>query len=98
MEITVYQRQDGNGYILVPDFFLPSMECRQRHGALRRCGQITNADALCEHSWRQVVWDIDRHTYALLDAGQARRLLGADHPWLARTMSAVPAPERTLGA
>lgn len=81
MEITIYRLHDGH-YVLMPACFLPSMECRHEHGPLTRCGQISIADALCARSWTQVLSDIDHHTYAMISAAQAERLLGPQHACL----------------
>ncbi|MEO5629485.1 MAG: hypothetical protein ABIQ62_06930 [Thermomonas sp.] len=82
MDITIYRVPDGR-YILVPEVFQPSFECRLRFETLTHCGEVNIADSLCTATWMQVLADIERDTYAVLDPDAAHVLLGPGHSCLA---------------
>ncbi|MEO6155646.1 MAG: hypothetical protein ABIP16_07960 [Thermomonas sp.] len=82
MDITIYRAPDGR-YILVPEVFQPSSECRHRFGILTHCGEVDIADTRCAATARQVLADIERDSYAMLEAAAAHVLLGPGHRCLA---------------
>ncbi len=95
MDITIYRVPDGR-YVLVPEVFQPSLKCRFRFETLTHCGEINVADSLCKGTWLQVLADIERETYAVLDPDAAGVLLGPGHRCLAAkqtTKEATPGSE-----
>lgn len=81
MDIQIYLARnmlvpDDNGYVLVPECFLPSSECDHLHGPLFACGRMTITDDSSGERWQQVMADIDQRGFALIDTDQAERLFG----------------------
>ncbi|MEO5628840.1 MAG: hypothetical protein ABIQ62_03595 [Thermomonas sp.] len=96
MDITIYRAPEGR-YVLVPEVFQPSSECLHRFGTLSHCGQVNLAETLCTDTARQVVADIERDTYALLEPAAARVFLGPGHHCLAAESARdLPRPAQGL--
>ena len=91
MDVTIYRTQDGR-YVLTPQLFQPSMECRHRFETLIDCGQASIDDACRSEVWLQVLGDIERDTYAVLDPQAVGDLFGAGHRCLMVGTSAWSLP------
>jgi len=80
MEAVLYAARDG-ALALVPGCFKPSRDLEQAHGAFRACGRIAVDDVTRRPLWRRILADFDRCGYALLSAGDADGLFGAEGFW-----------------
>lgn len=80
MNITIYLSKraflPAGGYVLVPDCFLPSVECRRMYGPLLACGKIQRSDDHLDGPWRQIIADFDDQTYAVIDSAAVEALFG----------------------
>lgn len=85
MDLAIYCCRDGN-YLFVPMLCLPPTDAHHVFGPLRLRGDVTIDER--SPTWRQIVQQVDRHLFATVSHGEARLLLGADHPCFADTMPA----------
>jgi len=87
MEVIVY-RCRTDGFLFVPSCFLPSNEAEHRYGPLSPLGTLTfEENRFCE--WQQVIGNIECHSYALVSAAEAKRLLGRNHPYLRQSRPSI---------
>jgi hypothetical protein len=88
VEVIVYVGR-ADELLLVPSCFLPSAEAQHAHGPLSLRGRLTFEESSAG-VWKRVVGDIERHSYAVLTAAAAKRLLGRNHPCLRPHVSSSP--------
>lgn len=79
MEAVLYAAATGT-LILVPNCFKPCKELEQAHGKFRVCGRVSVED-LDSPLWRRILSDFEGQGYAVLGAGDADRLFGAEALW-----------------
>jgi hypothetical protein len=74
MYIAIYTRADG-AYVLVPDHMTPSADAQNGTGPLTFCETINASEHPHPAVWERVNAEIDRHSYAVLQASVAERFL-----------------------
>jgi hypothetical protein len=79
MEAVLYAADTGV-LVLVPNCFKPPGDLEEIHGRFRVCGRIS-VEEVDTPLWRRILSDFDGCGYALLGAGDADRLFGAEALW-----------------
>jgi len=79
MDVALYSSERG-ALLLVPDFMQPPQVALSLYGPLAWCASA-HLDAFVDAGLRtRIESEIDLHAYALVSLGEARRVLGAQHP------------------
>ena len=74
MHLAIYTRPDG-AYVLVPNHVTPSLDAQNGTGPLTFCETIDVSEHPHPAVWERVNAEIDRHSYAVLQAALAERFL-----------------------
>ena len=74
MYFAIYTRPDG-AYVLVPDQMPPSTDAQNGTGPLTFCETVNVKDHPHPAVWERVKAEIDRHSFAVLQAAVAERFL-----------------------
>jgi len=79
MDVALYSSERG-ALLLVPDFMQPPQVALSLYGPLAWCASA-HLDAFVDIGLRaRIESEIDLHAYALVSLGEARRVLGTQHP------------------